>query len=146
MDKNVIVTVKGLEHEHDGSPGEEIETCQPGIYKFMQGKHIVTYEEPCEENPGVSVQNLLKISEGTVSILKRGQTSADMVFKEGCHHSGTYGIAYGGFSFPVYIMTSHLVIEEDTDCINIQIDYSLDFGHSYISRRTVCINIRSTCI
>lgn len=143
MDKNVIVTLKGLEHEPDGSPGEEIETSQPGIYKFMQGKHIITYEESCEENSGASVRNLLKIGEGAVSILKRGDTSADMVFKEGYHHSGTYGIAYGVSSFPVDIVTSHLAIMEDTDCINVEIRYILELGHNYISRHTVCINIRS---
>ncbi len=90
MDKNVIVMVKGLEYETDGSPGEEIETCQPGVYKFMQDKHIITYEELCDGRPGVSVHNLLKISKGAVSILKRGQIDADMVFKEGYHHYRRY--------------------------------------------------------
>ncbi len=143
MDKNVIVMVKGLEYETDGSPGEEIETCQPGVYKFMQDKHIITYEELCDGRPGVSVHNLLKISKGAVSILKRGQIDADMVFKEGYHHLGTYCIDYGAYSFPVGITTSHLAIIEDTDCINIEISYNLELGNNYVSRRTVCINIRS---
>ncbi|MCI9077772.1 MAG: DUF1934 domain-containing protein [Lachnospiraceae bacterium] len=143
MNKDVIVTLKGLEYQPDGSGVEEIETCQPGIYKFMQDKHIITYGEPCDGNPGESVQNLLKISEGTVSILKRGQIATNMVFREGYHYSGTYGIDYGAFSFPIDIVTSHLVIIENTDCMNIEISYSLEIGNNYISRRTVCINIRS---
>lgn len=146
MDKNVIVTIKGLEYEPDGSAGEEIETCQPGVYKLLQGKHIITYEELYDGNPGEFVKNLIKINEKTVSILKRGQISTQMVFKEGYHYSGTYGIAYGASSFPVDITTSHLAITEDTDCINIEISYSLGLGNSYISSRTVCINIHSAGI
>lgn len=146
MNGNVIVTIKGLEYEPDGSAGEEIETCQPGVYKFLQKKHIITYEEPCEGNPRESVHNLLKINEDTVSILRRGQIDANMVFKEGYHHSGTYGIAYGASSLPFDIKTSHLAIAEDTDCINIEINYSLGLGNSYVSRRTVCINIHSAGI
>lgn len=144
MEKDVIVTIKSLEYEPDGSAGEEIETSQPGVYKFLQGKHIITYEEPCGGNPGEFVKNLLKISENTVSILRRGQIDTNMVFKEGYYHSGTYGIAYGASSLPVGIKTSYLAIVEDTDCINIEINYSLGFGNSYMSRHTVCINIHST--
>lgn len=143
MDKDVIVTIKGLERGLDGSLDGEIETCQPGVYKFMQGKHIITYDEPCEESPGVFIQNMLKISRGSVSIIKRGQTATRMVFKEGYHHSGQFIIDYGAYSLPIIIVTSHLVITESTDNINIQTDYSLKFHNGYISSRTVCINIRS---
>ncbi|MCI8746472.1 MAG: DUF1934 domain-containing protein [Lachnospiraceae bacterium] len=143
MDKNVIVTIKGLEYEPDGSAGEEIETCQPGVYKFLQGKHIITYEELCDGNTGEFVKNLIKIDKNTVSILKRGQISTQMVFKEGYHYLGTYEIAYGASSFSVDITTSSLTITEDTDCINIETSYSLGLSHNYISRRTVCINIHS---
>ena len=146
MDKNVIVTIKGLEHGADGIPGGEIETCQPGVYKFIQGKHIITYDEPCEENPEVSVQNMLKISHGSFSIIKRGQTATSMVFKEGYHHSGLFVIDYGAYSLPIIIVTSRLVITESTDNINIQADYNLEFDNGYVSSRKVCINIRSVCV
>ena len=146
MNQNVLVTIRGTENEYGTTPGTEIETIQPGIYNFMQDKHIITYEEPCEGNPGESVHNLLKINEDTVSILRRGQIDTNMVFKEGYRHSGTYGIAYGASSLPFDIKTSHLAIAEDTDCINIEINYSLGLGNSYISRRTVCINIHSAGI
>lgn len=146
MNPNVLVTVKGLQHEYGETSPTEIETIQPGTYKSIQDKHIVIYEEPCDYNGQSSqsyITNLLKISPGSVSLTKRGHTSVDMFFKKGHHHSGTYETAYGALSLPVDIITSSLEITENTDCIDIKINYSLEFDHSYISSHTIYINIHS---
>lgn len=146
MNQNVLVTIRGTENEYGTTTGTEIETIQPGIYNFMQDKHIITYEEPCD-GPDLDsksfVKSLLKITSGSVSLIKRGQTSSDMVFKKGYHHSGIYKTAGGSLSLPIDIITSELVVTEDTDCIDIYINYSLEIGHSYTSMHTIYINIHS---
>ena len=45
MNKKVLVTVRGLQHEYRNCPDTEIQTIQQGIYKHIQDKHIITYEE-----------------------------------------------------------------------------------------------------
>lgn len=146
MDQNVLVTIRGTENECNGNPSTEIETIQPGIYNFMQNKHIITYEEPCDgsaQSSPLFVKNLLKITPGSVSLVKRGHTSSDMFFKKGHHHSGIYKTAGGSLSLPIDIITSELVIKENTDCIDIYINYSLGFGNSYTSMHKIYINIHS---
>lgn len=146
MNQNVLVTIRGTENEYGGTPGTEIETIQPGIYNFMQDKHIITYEEPCggsTQSSRLSVKNLLKITPGSVSLIKRGQVSVDMFFKKGYHHPGIYKIASGSLSLPIDIITSELMVTEDMDCIDIYINYSLETGHSYTSMHKIYINIHS---
>lgn len=145
MDTNVIITIKSLEYDgYNGTPGTEIETIQPGIYKYIHGRHIIIYEEPCDDtiqNPSLFTKNLVKISSDSVSITRRGQTCADMFFKKDYHYSGTFGTDGGTLSIPIDIITSDLNIKENTGCIDIQLSYSLELSHDYISMHTIYINI-----
>jgi len=146
MNKDVLIKIKGLQHEYTNIYGNGVQTIQRGQYKKVSGRHIVTYEElPGSSGitPGTPVKNLLKIDPdaGSVSLTKRGQTSTDMLFKEGYYHTGIYETAFG--TLQAGFITSRLVITEEADCINIQIDYGLELNYSHISDCTVYINICS---
>lgn len=145
MDKNAIITIKSLEYDgYTGTPGTEIETIQPGVYKYIHDRHIITYEEPYDDtihDPSMSTKNLVKINSDSVSITRRGQTCTDMFFKKDYHYSGIFETAGGALSIPIDIITSKLDIKENTDCIDIQLSYSLELSHSYISMHTICINV-----
>lgn len=145
MDKNAIITIKSLEYDgYNKIPGTEIETIQPGIYKYINGSHIITYDEPYDDkiyDPSMSTKNMIKVSHDSVSITRRGHNCADMLFKKDYHYSGTFKTMGGTFSIPIDIITSSADIKENTDCIDIQLNYSLELNHDYISMHTICINI-----
>lgn len=144
MNKKVLVTIRGLQHEYRNCPDTEIQTIQQGIYKHIQDKHIITYEElsgETSEGAPMPVKNILKINGDSISLSKRGHTSTDMFFKKGHHHSGFYETPYG--TLQTGIVTSYIDIKEEPDSIDIQIDYELEFNHSHISGYTIYINIHS---
>lgn len=144
MNTKVLITIKGIQHEFEDIFDTGIQTIQPGIYKQVLDKHIITYEELSEKTDGgspFSVKNILKISPDSVSLTKHGQISTDMFFKEGYHHSGVYETSFG--TLQAGFITSKLSIVEKADSIDIQIDYSLELNYNHISDCTVFINIHS---
>lgn len=144
MNQKVLVTVKGIQHEFDNIFDSGIQTIQQGTYHKIADKHIITYEELPEESSGAPpspIKNLLKIDSNSVSLTKRGQTTADMFFKEGLYHSGMYETSSG--TLQAGFITAKLNITEKTDSIDIQIDYGLELNYSHVSDCTIFINIHS---
>lgn len=143
MNSKVLVTIKGIQHDYN-EDADGIQTIQQGTYKRISNKHIITYEELPEDmdssNP-VPVKNMLKICSDSVSLTKRGQTSTDMFFKEGYHHTGLYEIPCG--TLQMGIITSELTIKEDCDTITVNIKYGLELNHSHMSDCSILITIKS---
>lgn len=144
MNSKVLVTIRGVQHEFEEIFDTGIQTIQQGTYRQVSGKHIITYEEPAGEasvSSQSTIKNILKISSGSVSITKHGETAIDMLFKEGYYHSGMYETQFG--TLQAGFITSKLNITETADSIDIQIDYGLELNYSHVSDCTVFINIHS---
>lgn len=142
MNNNVLVTVRGLQHEIDDKEG--IQTKQTGNYRMVAGKHVISYKEYFrDENTGedATISNLLKISNDTVTLTKRGATNTEMTFKEGKTHTGFYETPFG--SMQMRLDTTRVDINEDNDKIEISIDYGLDMNYSHVSDCTINMVIES---
>lgn len=142
MKNNVLVTVHGLQHEIDDKEG--IKTKQTGNYRMVSGKHVISYKEYFkdeETGKDATVSNLLKISNDTVTITKRGATNTEMTFKEGKQHTGFYETPFG--SMQMRLDTSRVDITVENDKIELTIDYGLDMNYSHISDCTINIIVES---
>ena len=142
MNNNVLVTVHGLQHETDDKEG--IQTKQTGSYRLVAGKHVISYKEYFkDENTGKDaiISNLLKISDDTITLTKRGATNTEMTFKEGTTHTTFYETPFG--SMQMRLDTTRVDINEQTDRIEISIDYGLDMNYSHISDCTITLIIES---
>ena len=142
MKEKVLVTITGS-HETDGET-ESIETIQPGNYKFLQGKHFVQYEEVLEESLSgkpVCAKCLLKISEDSVTLTKKGPAQTEMFFKTGEDYTTLYDTPFGSLQMRLY--TTALDIQESEDSLTITIDYSMDMNYSHVSDCNIKIKITS---
>ena len=76
--KKAQITIQNIQHDISE---EMTENIYAGFYTFHNGSHIVTYEEYAnDEDARQSTQNLLKFTDSTVQITKKGLVHSKMIF------------------------------------------------------------------
>ena len=140
MTKDVLVTITSR-HDNYGEHNA-IQSISPGTYCYIQGRHVVRYEEILEETIGsepVATLCILKIGEDSVSLTKRGQADTEMYFKRGEAFDGIYDTPAG--SLRMCLRTSRLDITEAEEAISVDLEYGLDLNYSHISDCYIKIDI-----
>lgn len=143
MKEKVLVKIKGLQmvsqvQEEDGE--EPIEIINIGRYNVVGDKEYVRYEEVVEgENKKCS--NLIKISDSTVEITKRGAVTAHLSFVAGEKTMTCYDTPFGNIYLGIF--TRELDIFRSEDGINITIDYALELNYEHVSDCKVEMEITS---
>ena len=94
MDRDVLVSVKGIFLAPSETESDSAQVIAPGQYFERRGSRYITYEEHSSdfEEP---IRNLIKIGEGRIEILKRGLISTNLVFEKGEMHMSHYTMPYG---------------------------------------------------
>lgn len=139
MDKNVLISIAGLQYETDQE--EALEIISPGEYYLKNGNHYVFYEELTENSDsggGIS-KNRLKISPGYIELVKKGYNSTTMVFEQGKTTMSYYQTPFGNLLIGIH--TTNIMIEEQEAGILASIEYSLDINYNHVSDCTIIIKI-----
>lgn len=140
MTSKVLVSITGTHIDEEGE--DTVQTVQPGTYKYMQGKHIVIYEEILEESLNVApvtAQCLLKMAADSVSLRKKGDAHADMHFEAGKSHETLYDTPMG--TMHMRLTTTKLQLEEREDYLCLKLEYGLDMNYNHISDCRIQIEI-----
>jgi len=137
MIENVLVTIKGL--QFDSVEENVIERINIGRFSEINSKIYVKYNEIIDGEKNLT-SNLIKISEGNIEIIKRGQVLSHMQFCENEKTMSLYNTPFG--SFYLGILTRKIIIEKMEDYINILIDYTLEVNYEHISECKVEICIK----
>ena len=69
MTKDVLITISGVQMLDDDD--EDVEMVTRGDYYQKNGKHYIMYDEQMEGFEG-TVKNIIKVSPGSVDIIKKG--------------------------------------------------------------------------
>lgn len=132
MNQKVLVSITSL--HSNGEESDSIQSVMPGTYSYIQEKHVIRYEEILEEafdgEPPITLC-ILKITENSVSLTKRGQADTEMFFRQGASFDGYYNTPLGALQMRLY--TSRLEILQSEDAISIDLEYGLDFNGSHVS-------------
>lgn len=141
MHSNVLVTIRGT--QSDGTEQDTIETISHGQYRFLTDKHAVSFEEllPSEANTTISIKNILKITDETVTLTKRGVTQTEMFFQQGHTFCGFYQTPFGTFDMALH--TSRLKITSQDDLLRAEIDYALELNGQHVSDCSIQISVTS---
>lgn len=141
MQKNVLVIVSGtlFGSTDDGEP-EDIQVISPGEYFLKNGKHYVMYEEHMEdfEEP---TRNLLKIAPDEIRLRKRGLINTEMIFQRGEATSAHYTTPYG--NLVLGIRARDMKVKEESEKIQVRVDYDLEINYEHVSRCCIQIQIQS---
>lgn len=136
MDKEVLVSISGLQFDADNKDALEMITV--GDYYKRNGKHYVIFEEAMEGFDGTT-RNMIKFNEHMVDITKKGVTNVHMVFEEKQKNMTYYDTPFGNLL--IGLSTSRVDVKEEENAIDIKIDYSLDINYEFVSdcKISICL-------
>ena len=139
MTKEVIIKIKGLQFAED-TDEEEMEVLTAGIYYEKEGRNYVKYDEVMEGFTG-EINNLLKFTDNSVEVTKKGITNVHMVFEEGKKNMTYYDTPFGNFLLGISATDIRILKEEEE--IRIHIEYALEINNQYMADCTIDIVIQS---
>lgn len=136
MDKDVLVSISGLQFDADNK--EALEMITVGDYYKRNGKHYVVFDETMEGFEGTT-RNMIKFNEHMVDITKKGVTNVHMVFEEKQKNMTYYDTPFGNLL--IGLSTSRIDVNEEENVIEIKIDYSLDINYEFVSdcKISICL-------
>lgn len=121
MEKNVLVTVEGVQQD-DAGEISRTETAVPGEYYFRNGSHYIFYVEETEDSGG-SIQTSLKLSGNSLELTRKGAINSRMVFEQGRRHVTDYVTPFGRLRLET--ATSRILCLEEEKRIHIKAEYEL---------------------
>ena len=143
MEKDVLIF---LNSSQSGGAVEDdkIEVITAGSYYFKNGKHYIVYNE-LADNGNWSEQNIIKISEASVEIIRKGEASVHMVFNENKKTFSYYDVPYGKLF--VELETRRIQVEEEADRLTLLLEYRLEVENQHVADCLVEIRVesKSTC-
>lgn len=139
MTDQVLLTISGLQFmEEEGSEPVEVVTIAD-YYKKNDG-HFLLYDEVMEGEEG-RIKNLIKVKDGVLEVTKKGLSNVHMVFEENKKNVTYYNTPFGNLL--IGIMATNVQVKEETDNIDITVDYRLEVNYEYLADCTIEMNIKS---
>ena len=92
MTKDVLVTINGI-HTMD-EEDNDVEMVVRGDYYQKNGKHYILYEEVLE-GMEETVKNVIKISDSSMDIIKKGAANSHMLFEKNKKNLSCYSTPMG---------------------------------------------------
>lgn len=138
MTGDVILTVSGTQMDLGEDASTEL-IIAAGYY-YRNGKHFAVYDEPDPENGG-QISNVIKIADHRVDVIRRGAGNVHMVFEKERQTMNCYRTPVGDMMMDIY--TNDICTAESPECIETNIDYTLQMNDVFISKCHVQIRIMS---
>lgn len=117
MTKEVSINIEGI----DVSTQEKIVTKGKGIYKELQGKHFLYYDELGPDNS--TTRSVIKFNSNSLSVRKDGISQSYMVFQIKTATEARYGTPYGYINFEVE--TDQYIVDIHEDLVKVSLTYRL---------------------
>jgi uncharacterized beta-barrel protein YwiB (DUF1934 family) len=140
MTDKVIVTVSGTQMDLGEDAATEL--IIPASYYLKNGKHFVIYDEPDSDNGG-QTNNLIKIAENRVDVIRRGEGNVHMVFEKGKQHVSTYHTPVGDMLADIYTEDVRIRQTGISEMLEAYIDYTLHLNDIFVSKCQVRIKVMS---
>ena len=139
MTKDVLITISGIQmiDEEDS----DVEMIVRGDYYQKNGKHYILYEEMMEGFTG-KVKNVIKISPSGMDIIKKGIANTHMQFEKNKKNLSCYNTPLG--DLVIGIQANRIRIDEEEDCLKINVEYSLDINYQHASDCNIMLDIQSS--
>ena len=139
MKKDVYISIKGSQAYEDDQNKMEVTTA--GKFYDKDGKYYVSYVEG--ELTGMEKCNTtIKVCpDGTVTMMRHGQTNTHMIFEKDKCHIEHYETPYGDFT--ISVTANKIDVSLDENGGNIDIDYIMDINNVARSINGISLTIRA---
>lgn len=140
MTKDVIVTISGLQFAQE-TETEPVEIVTAGSYYKKNGKHYIIYDEVMEGFEG-STKNIIKLTEDSLDVTKKGVTNVHMVFEENKKNITYYNTPFGNLF--IGIDAEKIQVEESEENIKRKRGIrSLEANYEHLADCRIQMNIKS---
>lgn len=139
MEKQKIqIRVCGTHHHNDE---EKIENIYSGYYICRNGSHYISYQEYYEQEsgPDATADTLIKISDRTVQMKKKGAITTKMIFDPTQPSPCPYHTPYGVFQMELF--TQNLEIRRENLDFFIEIRYKLMMDGAPVTDCTIQLEV-----
>lgn len=135
-----IIDITGTQRlENDEE--EVIDVTTTGNYTIAPtGNTFIRYKEYDNDNPGVSQNTTIKISDNQITITRNGGYESQLILELNKRHQCHYATPAGSLMIGVF---THLMdIKLNKNGGNICVAYTLDFDSNTVSENTFKIKVR----
>ena len=137
MEKDVIISIKGMQKYEDADP-DTIELVTEGRLEGDGQGYTLSYQESQLTGLGGTLTTL-QVEGERVTLLRVGEVNSQMVFEEGRRHMSMYDTPYGAMA--IGINTRHLYADLSEQGGSIEIDYALEIDHALAGRNLFQIQV-----
>lgn len=126
MSKKVIINVKGTQ-KYEDRESDAMELVTEGKYYKKDDAFFITYKE--SEVTGMEgTTTTLKVSEGTVTLMRFGSVNSHFIFERGQKHLSYYETPHG--TFTIGVLANNVNINIDDDGGEIFVGYELEVDNN----------------
>ena len=139
MNNNAIIRISGLQTVEE--TGDSVEMLAGGKHYVKNNKHYLIYDEIDDEN-GMKTKNTVKFNEDIVEVMRKGTINGKLVFAKGKNNQSLYSTPFGDLL--VEIFTKDILVRQDSDNINVKVDYELYANNSKVSDNKIEIDVKES--
>ena len=136
MRTNAVIRIVSKQRTENGDHQGEMSVL--GRITYEDNKNIIEYIENNEET-GPEETTITVFENDTVSIVRNGQFSSEMMVEKGKRHLTFYRTPYGELTMGIY--GTNVEFEKDEKGATLKLKYDLDFNNGFVSENTMKIYI-----
>lgn len=136
MKKDAVIRIVSLQRTENGDNSSEMSVV--GTLLYEDEKAIIEYIENNEET-GPEETTITVSDNDTVSIVRHGQFSSEMMVEKGKRHLTFYRTPYGELTMGIY--GTQVDFSKDEKGAILKLKYELDFNNGFVSENTMKIYI-----
>ena len=142
MERDVLVTISGLQRMGAPEDEEPIKVIAPGQYYFKNGKHYVLYDEVQEIYEGETnvTRNTLQFKDRYLSVTKHGAENVHMVIESEKKNVTYYHTPIG--MLHISLDGKRVNVSDTEESISVDARYGLDINYEHVANCHLKIDVR----
>ena len=138
MEKNVIISIKGVQRLEDADP-DTMELVTEGRLEQDGNSYTLSYQE--SELTGLEgTLTTFQVEPDCITLLRMGEFNSQMVFQPGRRHFSMYDTPYGALSIGINTRKMRAALDDHGG--QIEIDYAIEIDHAVAGENAFHIDVR----
>ena len=118
---------------------DRVEVLTSGNYMIKKNHCYIGYKEYDEENPNKYSDNLIKVEDNLVTIIRKGEMQSRLMLEKGKRHQCLYQTIAGDLMIGVFTKTMKNTLNEKGG--TLEVSYTLDFNTDLVSENRFIITV-----
>ena len=140
MNKDVIISVRGIQTSPGDKESNHIELVTEGKYYKKGNNYYVTYKESKVTGMEGTTTTVELCENGIATLVRFGKVNTQFIFEKGKRHISYYDTVYG--TFVVGIFTKDINISVNDEGGDVRVDYSIEIDNNKTGETDFYMQIR----